>query len=976
MLLKKRIHGRDDYITQKSYKVDFLEKVAKTLYNNHRDEMEKQVIVLPSRRAGLYFARHLSGLSDKPQWAPQMVTVTELFASMTHLRKIETETLIFDLYKSYISSVTTPLPFDDFWAWGETIISDFNDIDLWLADAEKIYSNISDLKEIDQRFGGLTEEQIEIIRSFWVSFNPAETTSEARNAFRSVWQVLGPLYKSFKQELASGGTAWEGMLCRDVAEKAMSDTLIVPDESVYHIAGLNALNNCEKQLFLFLRRKGKARFYWDDDHLFMKQKDHKASVFINENIRLFGNDLPAVVETYSYDTQGRWTIIDTPSDSAQAKMLPEIIREAGIRDITDATDTAIILADEKLLAPVLTSLPEEISNVNVTMGHPFRFTPLYSFLKQVFMLARYATHSDNMLSFRAENVLSIVRHQYFSLLADKNREEVVSDIIVKNMLKVEQKYLYEKLPSIQLFNIPEDVLQYPAYIISLLTTLYENSYDTTREKGVMSTDREYMRLAIREAGKLRNLLIKHNLTLKIDTCIRLIDRIFKRLIVPFSGEPLRGLQVMGVLETRALEFKNVIFLSLNEGIFPNQSYENTFIPYNIRRAFGLPTINEHESIYSYHFFRLLRKPERGWFMYNSTAQGISSGEMSRYLIQMKYNKAFTPDFRTLHILVGRSNIIPGVLEKNGEHISLLIERYTGKGEKEKYMSPSAVNIWLNCRMRFYYRYVCRIAEEDKLEKEIDQRHFGNILHNVMMELYNPLKGEARVSSTLKALIEKNTMIRKTIIDMATREMKWTEENLMAGKGIIIIDVLNRYVKDILRYDNSLNELMILHLEEPFYNTFEIEAAGGKHEIKVGGIIDRVDSLAGKVRVVDYKTGLPKDGNTSLEKLFDESLEKRSDAVLQTLLYCNALLSGKTEQLIMPAIYWVQQISSNDFSPSANLSDFGGENPTLEKYQEVMKIYNEQLKFVLSGIFSPDEHFTMTTFTRRCTSCPYRLLCQR
>ncbi len=956
--------------------MDFLEKVAKTLYENHRDEMEKQIVVLPSRRAGLYLARHLSRLSDKPQWAPKMVTVTELFASMSDLRQIETETLIFELYHSYSNSVTAPLPFDDFWAWGETIISDFNDIDLWLADAEKIYSNISDLKEIDQKFGGLTEEQVEIIRSFWVSFNPAETTSEARNAFRSVWQVLGPLYKSFRQELAAKGQAWEGMLCRDVAENAINDTLSLPEEAIYHIAGLNALNNCEKQLFLFLRKKGIARFYWDDDHYFMHQKDHKASVFINENLQLFGNDLPAFSESVIPDIKGRWTIIDTPSDSSQAKMLPEILREAGLRDISDATDTAVILADEKLLAPVLTSLPEEISEVNVTMGHPFRFTPLYSFLKQVFMLARYASHAEGMHSFRAENVLGILRHQYFSLLSDTERDEIVSEIISKNMIRVGQKYLTEKIPSISIFDIPHDVMKYPAYIITLLTSLYENSFNTDQEKGVMSTDREYMRLAIGEAGKLRNLLVTHNLILKIDTCIRLIDRVFKRLIVPFSGEPLRGLQVMGVLETRALEFRNVIFLSMNEGIFPNQSYENTFIPYNIRRAFGLPTINEHESIYSYHFFRLLRKPERGWFMYNSTAQGISSGEMSRYLIQMKYDKTFAPDFRTLHILVGRSNIVPGLLEKNEKHISLLIDRYTGKGEKDKYMSPSAINIWLNCRMRFYYRYVCGIGEEDKLEKEIDQRHFGNILHNVMMELYKPLKGLEVDPAALKALSVNNEFIRRTIISKATGEMKWTEENLLAGKGIIIIDVLSRYVKDILRYDGHLIKLKLLHLEEAFYHSFDVEAAGNMHEIKVGGIIDRIDSLAGKLRVVDYKTGIPKEGNTTIDKLFDESLEKRSDAVLQTLLYSNALLSVEPEQVIMPAIYWVQQISSDDFRSSVNLTDFGGEMPQQDKYLEVMKRFEDELKATLAKIFSADEHFNMTSFTRKCITCPYRLLCQR
>jgi len=958
--------------------VDFLEKVAKTLYDNHRDEMDKQIVILPSRRAGLYLARHLSRLSDKPQWAPMMMTVTDLFASFSALRLTEPETLIFDLYRAYSDSVTAPLPFDDFWSWGETIVSDFNDIDLWLADAQKIYSNISDLKEIDHKFGGLTEEQIEIIRSFWTSFRPEETGSEARTAFRSVWQMLWPLYSSFRERLSSEGRAWEGMLCRQVAEEAISDHLVIGDNVTYHIAGLNALNNCEKELFLFFRRTGRARFYWDDDHAFMKSKDHKASVFINENLKIFGNDLPHFTAYQRPEKKGQWTIIDTPSDSAQAKMLPEILREAGFDPHSDATDTAVILADEKLLAPVLTSLPKDISEVNVTMGHPFKYTSLYSFLRQLLMLARYASCSGSEHTFRAENVLGIIRHQYFAVISPDDATTVASEIIAGNMIRVEQSYISGKLPGCNMFAIPSDVKQYPSYLVRILNTLYENSFDNGADKGIMSVDREYMRLAIGEAGKLQNLINSYNLELKIDTCIRLIDRVFKRLIVPFSGEPLKGLQVMGVLETRALEFSNVIFLSLNEGVFPNQSYENTFIPYNIRRAFGLPTINEHESIYSYHFFRLLRKPNRGWFMYNSTAQGVSSGEMSRYLIQMKYDPSFSPEFQTLHILVGRSSIIPNMLEKNEKHISALIARYTGENEtgRARFMSPSAVNSWLNCRMKFYYRYICGIDEEDKLEKEIDQRRFGNILHAVMEELYKPLTGTEVAPAHLKTLSANTSGIRDIIISRAAQEMKWKRESLLTGKSVIIIDVLERYVRDILRYDSLLPSLSILHLEEPFYRLFDVSTAQGRFSINVGGIIDRVDALSRKIRVVDYKTGVPKEGQVSLDQLFDETKEKRSDAVLQTLLYCDALMNNHHGDIIMPAIYWVQQISSREFSSSAGLSDFGSEEPLKETYAGVMNDYEERLGGVLEKIFSSEEHFTMTPFTRKCISCPYRLLCRR
>jgi hypothetical protein len=958
--------------------VNFLEKVAQTLFTNYKGEMEKQVVVLPSRRAGLYLARHLSELSSAPQWSPKMVTVTDLFGSFSTLRQSGTESLIFDLYKSYSASVSNPMPFDDFWSWGETILTDYNDIDLWLADAEKIYSNISDLKEIDSKFGGLSTGQIEIIRGFWTNFNPADRDSEARTAFKSVWQVLGPLYKSFRDNLLATGKGWEGMLCREVAEKAMADKLVLPEDTVYHVAGLNALNNCEKELFLFIRRQGRIKFYWDDDHEFMRQNDHKASFFIRENLHNFGNDLPHFEDEPRHENVGRWTIIDTPSDSAQAKMLPEILHEAGLDSIEDATDTAVILADEKLLAPVLTSLPEEIKEVNVTMGHPFKYTPLYSFLKQLFNLAKYASGQEREMTFRAENVMGIIRHQYFTVISTLETETLANEIVSGNMIRVEQKFLAEKLNGCELFSVPFNVNEYPSYLLRILTILYENSYNVDPGRGIMSIDREYMRMAMNEGGKLCNLITKHNFNLKIDTCIRLFDRVFKRLIVPFSGEPLKGLQIMGVLETRALEFKNMIFLSLNEGVFPNKSYENTFIPYNIRRAFGLPTINEHESIYSYHFFRLLRRPEHGWFMYNSTTQGVSTGEMSRYLIQMKYGARFNPVFRTLHILVGRSTMIPEQLEKNEAHVSALLKRYTGRSDdgREKIVSPSAVNTWLACRMRFYYRYVCGIGEEDKLEKDIDQRHFGNILHAAMEEYYRPLTGIIADSSVLRSVSSDNARLRKVIIEKAASEMHWSLESLLAGKSLIIIDVLARYIKDIIEYDSSLPGLVLLHLEKQFCNTFDVETPFGMQRLMVGGIADRVDSVSGAMRVVDYKTGMPKEGKTTLDKIFDETTESRSDAVLQTLLYCNALRKEDPDHIFRPAIYWVQKISSPGFNHSVNMPEFEASLLSMDSYTEMMNNYEERLKQILEKIFSADEHFLMTPFERKCLSCPYRLLCRR
>jgi CRISPR/Cas system-associated exonuclease Cas4 (RecB family) len=956
--------------------MDFLERVAYRLHEQYGGAMDRQVIVLPSRRAGLYLSRYLARLSDRPQWSPLMQTPGELFSSFSDLRPAEQEEQIFSLYRIYKSMFDDHVSFDDFWSWGEIIINDFNDIDLYLASAEKLYSNISDLKEIDMKFGGLTEEQTEIIRSFWKSFMPGSEDSAARTKFRSVWQKLGPLYDSFRSSMREAGHAGDGMLCRDVAERAMAGTLPVPEEKIWHIVGLNALNNCEKVLFRYLRGKGQARFYWDDEHFFMRDPDHRAAAFMRENNRMFGNELGSASENLPEAPSGRWTIADTPSDSAQARMLPDIMKNCVIDPGGDPADTAVVLADEKLLLPVLTSLPESAGEVNVTMGYPFRFTPLYSFLRQLMALIRTARVSDGKTTFRGDAVITLLRHQYFRLLAGGDGEKIVSEIIEGNMIRIEADFLVSRLPLKMLFTVPADGSGLPRHLVAIMQMIESASFRAQEEGSSMSVDREYLRMAMNGTGKLANLIETYEPDLKTDTSIRFLDRVFRKLMVPFSGEPLRGIQVMGVLETRALEFRNIIFLSLNEGIFPGQSYDNTFIPYNIRRAFGLPTINEHESIWSYYFFRLLRKPEQGWFMYNSTAQGLTTGEMSRYLIQISFSPLFRKDFRSVHISVGRSRLLSETLPKTPEHNRQLISLYGNGSEKDKYLSPSAINTWVNCRMRFYYRYVCGMPEEEELEKDIDQRRFGNILHSALQHLYEPLRTTGDASAQIARLSSDRELVRQTVIAAAMKEMRWNRETLMAGKGVIIIDVLERYVTDLMKYDAETGDLAIVSLEDNYSGTCMVSTGQEDIRIRIGGRADRVDLTGGAIRVVDYKTGSPKRDAVKPEDLFDEEKDKRNDALLQAMLYCHLIREKHPGKIVIPAVYWVQQISSDDFTPYVPVAGIDGPGADHNSWLQVMDSFAAGMNLTLNRIFSGSEDYIMTPFERRCSWCPYRVLCRR
>jgi CRISPR/Cas system-associated exonuclease Cas4 (RecB family) len=960
----------------KTVMMDFLDRVAYRIRERHGDVMERQIVVLPSRRAGLWLSRSLAKLGDKPVWSPSMLTVSELFRSFTDLVPADQDTQIFGLYNVYRRLFGEEMSFDDFWSWGEVIINDFNDIDLYMADAGKLYSNISDLREIDAAFGGLTDDQVEIIRGFWKSFNPASSGSEARTKFRNVWQKLAPLYTAFRESMFAGGMAGDGMLCRNVAEKAVAGKLILPEGRRWHIVGLNALNNCEKTLFRFLKQQGVADFYWDDDHFFMDDPDHKASLFIRENRRMFGNAIDDTAPGKHDPPRGNWQIIDTPSDTAQARMVAQILHDGKITDEEDLTSTAVILADEKLLMPVLGSLPASVKDVNVTMGHPFRLTSLYSFIRQMLALIRSARESGGTVSFRSEDVMALLRHQYFRLLAGDEGDAVVKEIIRGNMIRVSASMLSGRFPLKQLFTVPETGSQIPGHLAEIMELLEEATFAAEKEGVTLSADREYLRIAMNSTVRLANLISSHNLELKPETCIRLLDRIFRKMIVPFSGEPLRGIQIMGVLETRALEFRNIIVLSLNEGIFPGSSWDNTYIPYNIRRAFGLPTVNEHESIYSYYFFRLLRKPARGWFMYNSAAQGMNSGEMSRYLVRMSYSPLFAPRQRTVHIRVGRSRLISESLTRKPEHTTILLNLYTGEGETGKSLSPSAVNTWINCRMRFYYRYVCGMPEEEILEKEIDQRRFGNIMHETLRRLYEPLRDKPDTGASVARLAADRETIRETVIGAALDEMHWDRETLFSGKGVIIVDVLERYAQELLEYDGKIPDLTLLHLEDDFTSLRTINTATGEVKVRLGGRADRVDMTGGVIRVVDYKTGSPKRDAVTVEGLFDEDKDKRNDAVLQALLYCTMIGRDHPGKIVLPAIYWIQQLKAEGFTPYASAPGLGGTDATREEWNAFMTAFTQELDNTLQRIFSDNEEFRMTSVRQRCSTCPYRTLCRR
>ncbi len=960
----------------------FLERIARYLYDNHAGEMRKQCLVFPSRRAGVYFLRYLSDLAVKPLWAPAVMTINEFFASLSGLHIPEKEILVAELYKSYRTLRETPESFDDFYFWGEMLINDFDDTDKYLADAKTLFRNVLDLKDIDFKFGGLDEEQAEIIRQFWNNFEPHKPTREKDN-FISIWSILPDLYNLFRKNLRENSLAYEGMIFRDLTDKIISgnDIQLIWD-NVYFM-GFNAINRCEEVLMKWLETNRKGRFFWDYDNSYIEEKKYNsAGFFLRKNLKQFRDDMP---DDWSYDTfisspapLVKRRVIETTSDVAQVKLIPYLLNN--LPDLSPGNNhhTAIILADEELLIPVLTSLPEDVGDVNITMGYPLRQSDIYSLLKNMIELQRNLMVENTVTYFDHRNVNSILKHSLAQHLLTES-SKMTGYITKLNLVKVPDALLEETDRSGLFFkkaDNPEQLSDYFKQVLLSLQPSAEGADHPDNDKPVRERiTGELVFRTLLSLKRLDNLINDPEIKFTTSTYLKILDNILKSQSVPFTGEPLSGIQIMGLLESRTLDFRNIIMLSVNENIMPGISSGSSFIPYAIREAFGLPSVNHQESLYAYHFYRLLHRAENVTFIYNSNSDGLITGEMSRFLLQMRYEEIFNPELFTLDFEIQTPAIIVDRLEKRPEHIQHLYNQFISEKEGG-ILSPTAVNTWLNCRMRFFYRYVNRIKEPDRITSEIDQAVFGSLLHEVMRKLYEDHIGEEISVSLLDSLIAGKQLLASAINDSAGRFFGLYPSASRSGDLVIIQDILLIYLIRILEADRSYAPFLIRGLEEPYAFTMSCAMDNEVKMIRTGGNIDRIDWKSGMVRVVDYKTGNIAEKINSVFDLFADDRDKDLDGWLQTLLYCEAFLSRNPGTTVKPSIYKVRRLSGSDNADALKLKAGRGIELLIDDYAKVRNEFMEGLTATVKFIFSIDEPFIMTGNENKCRYCPYRGLCMR
>nr|WP_319398445.1 Fe-S cluster assembly protein IscX [uncultured Carboxylicivirga sp.] len=948
----------------------FLNSIASYYYE--KTDLSKYCFVFPSQRAGIFFTNYLRQLVKDPTWAPKIITVNDLFASLSSSIIADNITLLFTLHKVYIKVTGKEVSFEEFLPWGEMLLNDFDDIDKYLVSVEQLFSNLVSLKELDDDYSHLSEQQLEAIQSFWSAFEQKKR-SEHQDYFLEAWKQIPKVYKAYREELQKDDLAYEGMVYRLIAEKITVgvDMDIKWDRVVF--VGLNALTPAENKLMKQLQKKQMADFFWDYSPWMMeKDEDVKfkrrgPGFFIEENLLQFPSPKDFNMPLNTEGPEITITAVANPTE--QLKSVHQFLDQEYVSDMK----SAVVLADETLLMPVLHGIPPKVDKVNVTMGYPLNHTPAYGLIDLLLNLQqqiRKGSGSDVWMYHR--HVLPLLQQQYISMLAEADTRSLHKQLVKNNAIFVKASSLHINELFRSIFTKVSTGSELSAYLIEILGKVYELLQPD--ENKIL--EKEFIFALQKCIVRLQDLL-EQNAQADIDsrTWVRLFKKLAEFQTVPFRGEPLAGLQVMGILETRALDFDKLIILDLNEGVFPRTSAPNTFIPATLRSGFSLPTIEFQDTIFSYYFFRLIHRAKKVEVLYSTGAQGMKSNEMSRYLYQLKYEFNAQINMRTLSGQVSLMNP-PLVTANKNEEVKERLSSF--KTDGKKLLSPSALSVYIECPMRFFYQKIVGIKEPDEITEEADARIFGLIFHDAVEHLYKGKAGKEVQADDIDYWLKNTALIdqlikdgfRKYLMDYDQGRQSFAE---IQGRNVMVFEVIKRYLIQFLKLEKKKAPFTIIDLEK--HVEWNYTTTDGLN-LKLGGIIDRLEEKDGIWNVMDYKTGSGVAEVSAVEDLFDTDKHKKNKAIFQTLLY--SLILDETENALVPkqpSVIWVRDVFKANYDTKLYLKEGrSSKNPIL--LQSVKDEFKANLENLLEEIYDETIPFNAAEDTDKCRYCTFKVLCNR
>ena len=971
----------------------FLEYVAEDIIGKYGTDLSRIAVVFPNKRAALFLNEHLARLAGQPVWSPAYITISDLFRQHTDLKTADPIKLICDIHKSFTKCTGIDETLDHFYGWGQLLLADFDDIDKNMADADSIFCNLKDIHELDD-ISYLDNEQKEMLARFFANFSD-DIESELKKRFLSLWSHFGDIYHDYNRRLTEQGIGYEGAIYRKVASE---QTLHLKYDK-YLFVGFNLLQKVERVLFSRLMKEGKAKFYWDFDEYYMPSPSHHLTTSPSQQLsggalvssaptnlttspsqHLNISDFPNELDNTDRDIYAnmrrpkRIRFISSPTENAQARFASNWLLEN--HRYKAGRKTAVVMCDESILLPVMHSLPPEADKVNITSGFPLAMTPVASLVMLLFDLYTLGLRKKGT-AFNPHYLKKLMAHPYARHLQEAQLKEV-------------------HFKGVHLSQVHQEG---SAALLQHIATLVKQVGIATKPEGDPLTQESVFRM-FTILNRLATLADSGDLLVDNTTLRRLVSQLVSSSSIPFHGEPVVGVQIMGVLETRNIDFDNVLLLSCNEGNMPKGINDSSFIPYSIRKAHHLTTIDNKVALYSYYFHRLLQRAGDITIAYNNSTDNGHTGEMSRFMLQLLVESGQKINHYSLTAKNHPTPLMPKPIQKD--------ETVLSKLQQISRLSPSALNTYIRCPLAFYYQYIAHIQEPHPDPETIDNRMFGNIFHRAAYLIYKDITDRSPLveKTHIQAYLSNRTLLAN-VVDRAFQAEQCTANN---GLQIINREVIIQYITKLLKIDQQLCPFSILAMEEEakVYTSLSFTTPPSHHlttspshhlttspggalvssaptkqyNLTIGGIIDRLDILTDKqtgkprIRVVDYKTGnQPSSPIKNIDEIFDPNniRSKHSNYYLQAILY--SLIVSRSKRWnpaghpVSPALLFIKQAPANHYDPTLLIDKHPISDVTVYEEEFLTK-----LKETLADMYSPNVPFTPTDDRKKCELCPYRMLC--
>ena len=950
----------------------FLQKTAQYLVATFNDDLADLCIVLPNRRGGLFLRKYLAAEVGKATWAPTVFSIEDFITEISGLQEVDNLPLLFELYEVHKEiEENNAQSFEEFLRWAPQLLSDFNEVDRYLANAEELFTTLTEARAI----------------SLWNLDGQPLTDFEKK--YLQFYQSLFGYYEKFTHRLMAKNHAYQGLSFRYAAENIESTKENLPWRHVI-FAGFNALTKAEEHIIGALRNDGKATLLWDCDHYYLDNPQQEAGDFLRNWMRKWPVKEPRWIADDFTGSAKKIEIIGSPDPVGQVKYCGHLLQDLAKNGLTNEK-TAVVLLDEGLLIPLLNSIPDNVESLNITAGLPLKQTPLASLFETIFQLHLHTNQFTYLVSkgirkYYYKDVLKLLQHPYIHRMAQKmmsgNRfafDETIDKIRMGHQIFIGMEDICAQRTDLFSADLTFLEVMFTHWIKPSDTLVcFKSVIELLRNSIITSMEMEYLFAFSKIVHQLGNLLTEFQPELKITALYELYQQTIMGTSLPFYGEPLKGVQLMGMLETRTLDFENLIILSCNEDLLPSGKINASFIPFDIKRNFELPTYRHKDSVYAYHFYRLIQRAKNVWILYNTEPDQLGGGDRSRFLRQITselpvFNPGITIRESILTTPVIKGEMLPAIeIPKTGDTLTSLEEKAV------KGFSATSLNLFRNCPLKFYYAEIAGIKEPEDIDDTIDPAVLGSAVHEALNKLYLPFLDQPMTTDKY-VVMEKES---DQAVDKAF-EKKFKGSDITYGKNLLLVSVAKLMVRRFLQYESDqVSELAksgqhcTVALLEQLVETFiTIPFAGNDLKIRLKGFIDRVDKMEGWWKIIDYKTGTTESKQVKVKDWDDLIANPDLNIGFQLLMYGYLLRCRFKNPISSSAgIISLKRINAG-FTPVSVPDDSSGKLTSV--LNETSAIHFEELiRTLLADMYDLEKPFIQTTDPDICERCPYINLCGR